>query len=202
MEIDFNYKPTIVKIPLSILCKNLGQKKRRMFSISYEKRQLKEEVRELPKQGEEIEVLSFGAKGISPLSFLAWICETEKVEVFYLSTFRLGYQHFEYLIKLKKEEKLRGECCLCLSTAQQELDGNSKKYNYGEKILKRAKENKINIVFKKNHSKILLMGTEKNFYVLRTSANFDNCTKLEQYTFQNDKGLFNFYKEFFLELIK
>ena len=38
------------------------------------KRQLKEEVRELPKKWEEIEVLSFGVKGISPLSFLAWIC--------------------------------------------------------------------------------------------------------------------------------
>nr|DAI82559.1 MAG TPA: hypothetical protein [Caudoviricetes sp.] len=46
------------------------------------------------------------------------------------------------------------------------------------------------------------MKTEKNFYVVETSSNLNENPKMEQFSFENDKSLFDWYKKLFIELIK
>lgn len=45
-----------------------------------------------------------------------------------------------------------------------------------------------------NHSKVTLMRTDCNWYVLETSSNLNENQKIEQFRFENDEHLFEFYK--------
>lgn len=63
-------------------------------------------------------------------------------------------------------------------------------------------DNKLQVAFTNTHMKILLMETHKgNHYVLTGSANLRSASCLEQFDFEENAELFNFYKEAFDSLI-
>lgn len=63
-------------------------------------------------------------------------------------------------------------------------------------------DNKLQVAFTNTHMKILLMETHNgNHYVLTGSANLRSASCLEQFDFEENKELFNFYKEAFDSLI-
>lgn len=63
-------------------------------------------------------------------------------------------------------------------------------------------DNKLQVAFTNTHMKILLMETHKgNHYVLTGSANLRSASCLEQFDFEENEELFNFYKEAFDSLI-
>jgi hypothetical protein len=47
----------------------------------------------------------------------------------------------------------------------------------------------------KNHSKVLLFDTDAGKFVIETSSNLNENPKIEQFSFEKDTELFNFYKE-------
>ena len=44
------------------------------------------------------------------------------------------------------------------------------------------------------------MRTKENYYVLETSSNLNENPKIEQYSFENSKELYDFYYDFFDKL--
>lgn len=63
-------------------------------------------------------------------------------------------------------------------------------------------DNKLQVAFTNTHMKILLMETHKgNHYVLTGSANLRSASCLEQFDFEENEELFNFYREAFDSLI-
>lgn len=123
----------------------------------------------------------------------------------YISTFRIGRKQFDVLTELKDKGKL-GECCFITSQTQQKVDGamfyNGTTYNYYEYICEKCKEYEWVLKAYDNHSKLILMQTNKNYYVVETSSNLNENPKMEQFSFENDKSLFDWYKKLFIELIK
>lgn len=193
--------PQFEKIPLSILVEKLKEKRRRAFSISYEKKQLKEFIKTPPEGSDCYKILSVGSRGISPLAFISLILEFENIEALNISTFRIGEKQAQWLCARKKEQKIK-DCFVFASKGQAEVGASSGKYNYAEKIKGLFEKEGITLIFKNTHSKICLARTKGNFFILETSANFDNCVKLEQYSFYNDENIYNFFLAFLDELKK
>lgn len=53
------------------------------------------------------------------------------------------------------------------------------------------------VVICKNHSKILLMDTDRGRYVVETSSNLNENPKFEQFSFEKNDELYDFYRSFF-----
>lgn len=53
----------------------------------------------------------------------------------------------------------------------------------------------------KNHSKVILLDTDKGKYVIETSSNFNENPKIEQFSFEKSAELYEFYKKSFAGLL-
>lgn len=63
------------------------------------------------------------------------------------------------------------------------------------KILEKiCNENEWSIKIQKNHSKVFLFNTEHGRFVLETSSNLNKNPKIEQFSFEKDSELYEFYK--------
>lgn len=92
------------------------------------------------------------------------------------------------------------------SQTQQKTDDiaeyNGVKYNYYDFIVEKCKENNWRLKSFDNHSKICLMKTKENYYVIETSSNLNENPKMEQFNWENDKELYEWYLNLFIELFK
>ena len=73
-------------------------------------------------------------------------------------------------------------------------------YGYKHRFIEICEKNGWRYISALNHSKVILMQTEKSYYVLETSANLNENPSIEQFSFTQDKGLYDFYYKFFSEI--
>lgn len=79
--------------------------------------------------------------------------------------------------------------------------GNTQsRYGYWDNIAKTFEENEWGICAINNHSKILLFDTDLGKYVLETSSNLNENPKIEQFSFEKNEELYNFYLALFKEI--
>lgn len=201
---DSDFQTTYREIDICGLVKKMNSKTRMMFNIYREENQLKALIKAPPTHGECFKMLSVGG-GFSSLGIIKFIAEIEPIEVMYVSTFRIGKKHFDVLRSLYRQGKLK-DCYLITSNAQERTDGTAvykgKTYNYYDYLIGCCKDNNWKIKTFDNHSKLILMKTADNYYVVETSSNLNENPKMEQFSFENDEGLFNWYKDLFVELMK
>jgi len=57
-------------------------------------------------------------------------------------------------------------------------------------------------IYTHNHSKVLAIRTKKNYYIFEGSGNMSDNARIEQYIFENNKQVFDFHKQWMLELTK
>lgn len=193
----FNYETIYVKESISGIVKKMNSKKRNMFNITKEFKQLNTLIESPPEIDECFKMLSVGG-GFSSLGIITYIATKETIEELYCSTFRIGKHHFETLIDLHAKNKLK-QCHFITSQTQQRTDT---KYNYFEFIEKQCETFGWKLKCFNNHSKLILMQTDKNYYVVETSSNLNENPKMEQFNWENDKELYDWYKELFIELMK
>lgn len=96
---------------------------------------------------------------------------------------------------LAKSGKLKNARFLT-SSMQKEMDTKHGR-NYAREFKTIADRNGWNMIVANNHSKIILMRTETAHYVLETSSNLNENPKIEQYSFENSKEVYDFYNHFF-----
>jgi hypothetical protein len=152
----------------------------------------------LPCEGECIKLISFDG-GFSSISFISLVAQKENILELTASTLRIGEKQFIHLARLSQARKLH-KATFFLSTLMKEDKKRINKYNYYGKFEEICKINKWERIVVNNHSKIILMRTQDNFYVIETSSNLNENPKIEQYSFENDKTLYSFYYGFFEKL--
>lgn len=141
--------------------------------------------------------------GLASITFIKYVADRFKIEELTASTLRIGEKQFRYLVAMKNAGKL-DKARFFVSTMQKELDTRNiqarKKYNYFSYYEKSCEKAGWKNIVVNNHSKIILMRTEKHHFVLETSSNLNENPKIEQYSFSDDKELYDFYYGFFDEL--
>lgn len=185
-------------VPVDVrgLALKMKSKKRYMFKLSRETRQLDIVLKRPPEPDECYKMLSVGG-GFSSLALIKWISQHEVIEEMYVSTFRIGKNHFRELLKMAALGTLK-KAHFVTSTTQKKVDTEYKYYDY---VLDECNRLGWEIAAYDNHSKLLLMRTKNNFYVCETSSNLNENPKMEQFSFENDETLYEWYRDLLVELI-
>jgi len=181
------------------LVKRLKSKRKKYFIIDKSIKALGKILdNKLPQKDECMKLISYDG-GFASISFICYIAGKEKILELIASTLRIGEKQFNYLSKLYAKGMLLN-ATFFIGSIMQEDEKLKDKYNYYKHFDDACIKNRWNKIVINNHSKIILMRTEKNYYVLETSSNLNENPKIEQYSFENDKELYEFYYNFFAEL--
>lgn len=184
-DLDFNLYETV---PIETIIKRLDSKIRVTFDIEKQKRQLENTIANPPKKNEVFKILS-GRQGFSSIATIQYIADREDIEKLYVSTFRIGKKQIDIIEEIGIEE------CTFITSDLNSKD--SRKYDYFNYTKNICDRNGWKLIPANNHTKIILMKTKENYYVIETSSNLNENPKMEQYSFENDKGLYEFYESFF-----
>jgi hypothetical protein len=174
-------------------------KKQKKFHIIKSIFDLKKLIGDLPSETECYKFFSFSR--LASISFIMFVAETEVIEHLYVSTLRVGKRQLMMLDYLKREGKLLAATLLTGGIMERD-NAVGKKYGYYDNLLSVCEANGWRRETVNNHSKLVLMKTaEGNYYVLETSSNLNENPNMEQFSFENDRELFEFYKKVFDEII-
>lgn len=143
------------------------------------------------KEGSAYHFLTAG--DIDIFSFFKYIMKIRRFENVLISTWCLARQE---LLEIKKmlDDKMIKKFHLCL--------GEIFKGSYLDEYLLlkdlQKKKYKIKITVFRNHAKVMLAYSKPDYYfVLESSANLNTNPRTEQTTIFVDKGLYNFYLDYF-----
>lgn len=192
IDFDFDLSPWPEEATANAIVLKQKSKNRVMFDIKAEQKQLSAVLPDLPTKNDVYKMLSVKG-GFASIGLINYVAQKAKIKHLYVSTFRIGLKQFEILQSLKKRG-LINKATYITSGMQGE---NGLKYDYLTPILDGCRNNKWRITELNNHSKIILMETKKDFYVVETSSNLNENPKIEQFSFCNDEELFCWYRDFF-----
>lgn len=200
MDFDFDFEELKIDedyVYGSLLKQN--SKKKFYFNPDGELKQLQTLMPRLPKQNEAYKLMSIKG-GFSSLGIILRVAKEEAIAEMYVSTFRIGKRHFDKLRELYENGRL-GSVYFLTSKTQENTD-KATGYDYFDYIKNHKKQWSIKAI--NNHSKVILMKTRNNFYVVETSSNLNENPQIEQFSFENDKELFEWhlrlFKVFFKEI--
>lgn len=171
-------------------------KKRQMFKIGKSIKILNELMPDLPGTEESYRAVSYQG-GFASITFITAVASKEPIKELTASTLRVGEKQFRVLQQLYKQGKL-DKVNFVIGSIMRE---NKEKYDYYARFKDGCEQNGWNYAVVNNHSKIILMRTEENYYVLETSSNLNENPKIEQFTFENDKQLYDFYYNLLIALM-
>ena len=181
-----------------ILSKKVKRRRLKPFILTTSVKDLAKELGDvLPDENEVVKLISLYG-GIASLSFIKLVADREAIEELTASTLRIGRKQFQYLTSMGATKKLKA-ARFFTSSMQKDVDAASAKasYNYAKQFETVCQKNGWKNLIVNNHSKIILMRTKNNYYVLETSSNLNENPKIEQYSFENNKELYDFYYSFF-----
>ena len=88
-------------------------------------------------------------------------------------------------------------CYFAVGSLMKDCGNAVKKYGYYDNFESVCGNNGWKYVVVNNHSKIILFDTDIGKFVLETSSNLNENPKIEQFSFEKDDDLFDFYKSVF-----
>lgn len=177
------------------IVKRLKSKQRRTFLLNHSAREIVKLIGALPDTETVYKLISFSG-GFASISFIKAVADFEVIEELTASTLRIGEKQFKYLSKLNQNGGLKS-ARFFIGSLMAEDEKKNEKYNYYGKFNAVCDQNGWKRITVNNHSKIILMRTKENYYVLETSSNLNENPKIEQYSFENSKELYDFYYGFF-----
>lgn len=134
-----------------------------------------------------------GGKGFSSINFIDFVAKKfGAIKRLYVSTLGVGKKHIEHLAQLPIEY------AFFVFSGIFKDSKIIQDYGYYSRFIEICKSKKWEYCEAKNHSKIILCETDKGeAFILEGSGNLNENPKIEQFTFQEDKNLFDWYLEFF-----
>ena len=191
LDIDFDFDIEPNYLDINAVIKENEKKERVLIDFGSGTRQLLTALNNFDKN-KEYRFISNG-KGFSSINFIDFVAKKfGRIKKLYASTLGVGKKHIQHLADLPidyaffvfsgifKDSKIISE------------------YGYYSIFTDICKNKNWEYCSAKNHSKIILMQTENNeHFVVECSANLNENPKIEQFTFQEDKNLFDWYLEFF-----
>jgi len=173
------------------------QKPNRCFNIQKSKFDLKKEMPKLP-TNECYKFISVNG-GYASISFIMRVAQEKKIKELTATTLRVGEKEFKQLDYLYKQKRIE-KCQFIIGSIMKE---NKNKYkHYYDDFVSVCEKNEWEYKVYTNHSKIILMRTDEDYYVLETSSNLNENPKMEQFSFENSKELYEFYYNIIEEVIK
>jgi len=139
----------------------------------------------LPKENEQLRIITM--KSFNSIALINYVAEKETIKSATLIIFAINIQAAKLLLELFNAGKIQ-ELELVISSIR----------NAGYSIKSKAvellsKEKRIKMMFVNSHAKISAIHTrEDNYYVIEGSGNFSYNGRIEQYTIDNDKKIYNF----------
>lgn len=134
------------------------------------------------------------AGGWSSCSLIMWLAQKEPVLDLYCSTFRVGTKEIGQLERLHEAGRIGTAQFVLSGLVEWDDSRKSEKYDYYAYFRAVCDRNGWRYASKKNHSKVILARTAENWYVIETSSNLNENPKIEQFSFENDAALFEFYR--------
>lgn len=125
-------------------------------------------------------------------TFIPLIAKVQSIKELYASTYSINIRVIESLIELHDAGMIE-QITLLISDCLRKR--NPTTYDLLS-ALEKSRPN-IKVVYSWNHSKISLIKTEFNNYVIEGSGNWSENAFYEQYAFTNSKDVLNFRKEMF-----
>ena len=172
------------------------RKKQKRFNVILGKRQIEEFMQDLPNDTECYKFLSDG--GFSSICFILFVAERAKINNLLVSTFRVGKKEIQLLNALHEKGRLDNAAFVCMNLMKE--DASTAKYGHYNILDYICKKNEWGLQTKRNHSKVILLDTDKGKFVIETSSNLNENPKIEQFSFEKDAELYDFYKrELFCE---
>ena len=136
----------------------------------------------MPKNNEQIRIIT--KKQINTFDFILAVLLNEKIIELYLTTYSIGKKTILQLKDLLDSGKILKLTLL--------INDGFKKFKPTEWNLLKTLNSQIKA--EHNHSKIALIKTDKNYYVIEGSGNYSTNGSIEQYCFDNNKNIFDFHK--------
>jgi nucleoside diphosphate kinase len=153
---------------------------------------VKRDLERLPERGEFIFMQS--DKSFNGFSFIPFVAEKETIKHMYASTYSVSTKVIDAFVELH-EQGMIDSMTLLVS------DSMIKRVPVAVNNLQAAAaaHGNIQVKFAWNHSKVALLETASNHYVIEGSGNWSENAQYEQYLFANDVGLFRFRESLFTD---
>jgi len=127
--------------------------------------------------------------GYSSCSLLMCVADKIKIQNIHIATFRVGKKELNELINIKKLH----DCEIFIASSDLQKQINTGIYQYDEFFESTCNLYNIKYKYVKNHSKVIMLLCENDYYVIETSSNFNENPKIEQFSLTNSKELYDFY---------
>lgn len=167
---NYNFKNTALNIDLSQLCFESLTKINKMSKI--------------PNKNEHIRIVT--KKAINTFDFIQAILANENIKELTIAVYRIGKKIVAQLYDLHKSGKIKKITILI-------NDGFPKLVPDCWNLIKSKESDKWIIKLENNHTKILLIDTIKNKYIVEGSGNMSINARIEQYCFDNNKHIYDFH---------
>ena len=140
----------------------------------------------LPRKNEQLRFIT--TKSFNAMALVDFILQNEKIEESFFCVYSIDYDSGALLAMMADQGKL-GKCTFLISNLRNSA------YRKKEKIVRdKFIENKnIRLIFCGSHAKMMGFKTAVNYYVVETSANFANNSRIEQYMFENCEQTYKFH---------
>ena len=167
----------------------IQKRKAKRFNIIRGKIELQRDIYRLPEENECFKLISNGS--FSSVCFVGLVAQQSKIKNLYISTFHVGKKEILFLDSLKKSGRLENvEFVVCSIINESK---KTAKYGYSDLLMNVCEKNGWKVSTQKNHSKVHLYDTDIGKFVLETSSNLNENPKIEQFSFEKDEELFDFY---------
>lgn len=152
------------------------------------------ELLSLPVKNEQINLIT--QKAFTSTDFLVWICEKETVREVNLAVYRMNQKNVCIVIALHRSINFK------LNIVLSSFFKTSKRAEvWHDNLAKYVNETEnCKMCYCVNHAKIIAIETTDNNYVVDGSGNMSDNARIEQYSFNNSKDLFDFHSNWIKEL--
>lgn len=187
--IDFEINPfQIEKLTIDAVCKKAKSKKKEFYNIGKGVKQIDFLIDGI-KRGYTYRFIS-GCGGFSSICFIDYVSKNYgKIKNLYASTLRVGKKQIDALSKMDIDYAF-------FIFGSVFKNGNNA-YGYFDFFDEICSKKKWEYKRAKNHSKIILMETNHDFFVIETSSNLNENPEIEQFVVSNDYELYEWYRSFF-----
>lgn len=172
-------------------------KKRYVFHIMRELFLIENLTDKLPEE-QVFKILLTG--GFTSIGFVKFVAERTHIDVLTVSTLRVGKKQLEVLQELHRVGKL-GKVNFIVGSIMKDDSSLGKSYGYYQMLLDMCERYGWTVSVANNHSKVLLFDTRSGKYVIETSSNLNENPKMEQFSFEKNEELFDFYTKAFETLL-
>ena len=141
----------------------------------------------LPGKGESVHIVT--QKNITRHTFTEWVLGSGVIDAIYISTYRFSVKNISVLKKYMDDGVISSATILLAQNYKMLLKNASDEF---DEIVERSD---IILSLGYNHSKVTLLQSGKNYFVLTGSGNYSENDHIEEYQMYNDKELFEFHRE-------